>query len=53
MDASTNASMTAYYRNFHLWMLVPFGTSVLGFSYIYYFNDVSVIACRSRITPGG
>lgn len=28
----------AHYRNFHLWMLVPFGISVLGFSYSYYFN---------------
>lgn len=26
------------YKNFHLWMLVPFVISVLGFSYSYYFN---------------
>lgn len=26
------------YRNFHLWMLIPFVISVLGFSYSYYFN---------------
>ena len=28
----------ADYRNFHLWMLVPFAISVLGFSYSYYLN---------------
>lgn len=28
----------ARYRNFHLWMLLPFGISVLGFSYSYYLN---------------
>lgn len=26
------------YRNFHLWMLIPFAISVLGFSYSYYLN---------------
>lgn len=26
------------YKNFHLWMLIPFVISILGFSYSYYFN---------------
>lgn len=26
------------YRYFHLWMLLPFAISILGFSYSYYFN---------------
>ncbi len=26
------------YRYFHLWMLIPFVISILGFSYSYYFN---------------
>ena len=28
----------ADYRNFHLWMLVPFAISILGFSYSYYLD---------------
>jgi hypothetical protein len=39
MDASTSgAPVLAQYRNFHLWMLVPFAISVLGFSYSYFFQ---------------
>ena len=41
MNASASAGpMAAWdrYRNFHLWMLLPFAISVLGFSYSYYFN---------------
>jgi hypothetical protein len=26
------------YKSFHLWMLIPFVISILGFSYSYYFN---------------
>ncbi|MBK8080498.1 MAG: hypothetical protein IPK25_09575 [Saprospiraceae bacterium] len=26
------------YKHFHLWMLIPFVISLLGFSYSYYFN---------------
>src|SRR5829696_4057130 len=26
------------YRNFHLWMLLPFAISLLGFSYSYYLH---------------
>ncbi len=26
------------YKHFHLWMLIPFGISILGFSYSYYLN---------------
>ena len=26
------------YKNYHLWMLIPFVISILGFSYSYYFN---------------
>jgi hypothetical protein len=36
--APAQAAMYADYRNFHLWMLVPFGISVLGFSYSYYLH---------------
>ena len=28
----------ADYRNFHFWMLIPFGITILGFSYSYYQN---------------
>ena len=35
MNAATGA-VPADYRNFHLWMLIPFGISLLGFSYSYY-----------------
>lgn len=35
MDATPGA-LTAQYRNFHLWMLIPFAISVLGFSYSYF-----------------
>lgn len=41
MNASASAASVAgwdKYRNFHLWMLLPFAISVLGFSYSYYFN---------------
>ena len=39
MNSSISAAPDwAHYRNFNLWMLVPFGISVLGFSYSYYFN---------------
>lgn len=35
----TASKVTAIdYKHFHLWMLVPFFISVLGFSYSYYFN---------------
>ena len=37
MNATTGAA-PADYRNFHLWMLVPFAISILGFSYSYYGN---------------
>lgn len=37
MDA-TKGAVPADYRNFHLWMLVPFAISILGFSYSYYLN---------------
>jgi len=30
--------VTARYRNFHLWMLIPFAISLLGFSYSYYLH---------------
>lgn len=31
MEATTSAApASAKYRNFHLWMLLPFGISVLG-----------------------
>lgn len=33
---STITSPTHRYRNFHLWMLIPFVISILGFSYSYY-----------------
>lgn len=36
METITHAPVN--YKNFHLWMLVPFVISVLGFSYSYYFN---------------
>jgi hypothetical protein len=35
MDASSN-TLQVRYRNFHLWMLLPFAISILGFSYSYY-----------------
>lgn len=35
MNAATVA-VPAHYRNFHLWMLVPFAISLLGFSYSYF-----------------
>jgi hypothetical protein len=35
VDATSNALLTRY-RNFHLWMLLPFAISLLGFSYSYY-----------------
>jgi hypothetical protein len=41
MDATARAvpmAGTDHYRNFHLWMLLPFAISVLGFSYSYYLN---------------
>jgi hypothetical protein len=39
MNAITRAApVSARYRNLHLWMLLPFGISVLGFSYSYYLN---------------
>jgi hypothetical protein len=31
-------AMTERYRTFHLWMLLPFAISILGFSYSYYLN---------------
>ena len=37
MDA-TKGAVPADYRNFHLWMLIPFAISILGFSYSYYLN---------------
>jgi hypothetical protein len=37
VNAMTGA-VPADYRNFHLWMLLPFAISILGFSYSYYFN---------------
>lgn len=37
MNALTGA-VPADYRTFHLWMLLPFAISILGFSYSYYFN---------------
>jgi hypothetical protein len=42
MDATRTTPMsTTPYRNFHLWMLVPFGISILGFSYSYYLHLAS------------
>ena len=39
MNSSISAAPDwAHCRNFNLWMLVPFGISVLGFSYSYCFN---------------
>lgn len=35
MDSTSNA-LHERYRNFHLWMLLPFAISLLGFSYSYY-----------------
>lgn len=35
MDATAKA-LSPRYRNFHLWMLLPFAISILGFSYSYY-----------------
>lgn len=37
MNATTGAALSDY-RNFHLWMLVPFAISILGFSFSYYLN---------------
>lgn len=37
MNATTGA-LPADYKNFHLWMLIPFAISILGFSYSYYLN---------------
>jgi hypothetical protein len=37
MSASDRA-LPAHYRNFHLWMLLPFVISLVGFSYSYYLN---------------
>jgi len=37
MEAPTIA-VSDRYRNLHLWMLVPFAISVVGFSYSYYLN---------------
>lgn len=33
---STSSALHERYRNFHLWMLLPFAISLLGFSYSYY-----------------
>ncbi|WP_040005729.1 hypothetical protein [Fibrisoma limi] len=33
----SEATITKY-KNYHLWMLIPFVISILGFSYSYYFN---------------
>lgn len=33
---TTLKAETINYKNFHLWMLVPFAISILGFSYSYY-----------------
>lgn len=35
---TTTGTVPADYRNFHLWMLIPFAISILGFSYSYYLN---------------
>lgn len=35
MNATTGA-VPANYRNFHLWMLIPFAITLLGFSYSYF-----------------
>ena len=35
---TTTGAVPADYRNFHLWMLLPFAISILGFSYSYYLN---------------
>lgn len=40
MDATANA-LSPRYRNFHLWMLLPFAISILGFSYSYYLRLAS------------
>lgn len=37
MNTISDDSFTKY-KNFHIWMFVPFVISVLGFSYSYYFN---------------
>lgn len=37
MDAPADAGLSRY-RHFHLWMLVPFAISLLGFSYSYFLN---------------
>ena len=37
MNTISDDSFTKF-KHFHLWMLVPFAISVLGFSYSYYFN---------------
>lgn len=35
---ATPSAAPVDYRNFHLWMLVPFAISILGFSYSYYLD---------------
>lgn len=35
MEPITSSTLHRY-RNFHLWMLIPFAISILGFSYSYY-----------------
>lgn len=37
METISRDSITKY-KHFHLWMLIPFVISILGFSYSYYFN---------------
>lgn len=37
MELSSTVSVMKY-KNYHLWMLIPFVISILGFSYSYYFN---------------
>jgi hypothetical protein len=33
---TTTSAVSSRYKSFHLWMLIPFAISVLGFSYSYY-----------------
>ena len=37
METISKVSISKY-KNFHLWMLIPFVISILGFSYSYYLN---------------
>lgn len=37
METIAKVTMTKY-RNYHLWMLIPFFITILGFSYSYYLN---------------